>query len=97
MDTCEKRGLGPLQWLRFCSSSAGGVSSVSGQLTKISNALWHDKTNGDCLACMAFFFFFWLVWLIKVEIVLASPPEAEARSLQLPLCEHGKHRSALCG
>ena len=32
-----------VQWLRFCTSNAGGSDSIPGWGTKISHATWHSQ------------------------------------------------------
>ena len=34
-----------VQWLRLCSSTSGGLSSIPSHGTKISHATWHDQKN----------------------------------------------------
>ena len=36
-----------VQWLRLCTSSAGGVSSIPGQGTKIPHAVDHDQKTKE--------------------------------------------------
>ena len=66
-----------VQWLRVCTSRAGGMGSILGQETKIPHAMWQKKKNKNKPKVSEKD----SNWLSSGHILLANGPENTAHEL----------------